>query len=91
MTMTGTDSEKPKRIDVARERAEAANCVIADLTRNGLPKEIAHDLLIAYAKAIEGHCREENGARKVMIQAGCLPGTLNKYRDAKMVEIRMGP
>ena len=61
--MAGTESEKPKRIDVARERAEAANCVIADLTRNGLPKEIAHDLLIAYAKAIEGHCTNVRSAQ----------------------------
>ena len=91
VTMAGTESEQSKRIDVARERAHAANGVIEDLRRNGLPKEIAHDLLIGYRKSLKGHRKEESGARKVMIAAGCLPGTLNKYRDAKMVEIRMGP
>jgi len=73
--------------DIAYERADAAQGVIEDLVRNGLPEEIAHDLLIGYSQAIEGFYREEWGARKVMIQAGALPGSLNRYRDAKKKEI----
>lgn len=73
--------------DIAYERADAANSVIEDLTRNGLHEEIAHDLLIGYIQAIEGFYREEWGARRVMIQAGALPGSLNRYRDAKKKEI----
>ena len=69
------------------ERAQAANGVIEDLKRNGLEEEMAHDLLIGYSQAIEGYFREEWGARKVMIAAGALPGSLNRYRDAKKKEI----
>jgi|LSQX01.3.fsa_nt_gb hypothetical protein len=72
------------------ERAEAADGVIEDLTRSGLQIEIAHDLLTGYTKAIEGYYREEWGARKVMIAAGALPGSLNRYRDAKKKEILQG-
>jgi len=73
--------------DIAYERADAANGVVEDLKRNGLEEEIAHDLLIGYTQAIEGYYREEWGARKVMIAAGALPGSLNKFRDAKKKEI----
>ena len=73
--------------DLAHERAEAANGIIEDLKRNGLHEELAHSLLSGYAQAIEGSFREEAGARKVMIAAGCLPGTLNRFRDAKKREI----
>jgi hypothetical protein len=76
--------------EIAFERAEAANGVIEDLTRNGLVAEIAHDLLNGYTEAIEGYYKEEWGARKVMIQAGALPGSLNRYRDAKKNEILQG-
>ena len=72
------------------ERADAANGVIEDLTRNGLEDEIAHDLLNGYTQAIQGYFREEWGARKVMLQAGALPGSLNRYRDAKKNEILQG-
>ena len=87
----GTESEKTKRAEIARKRADAANTVIEDLKRNGLEEEIAHDLLIGYTQAIEGYYMEEWGARKVMIAAGALPGSLNQYRDGKMDEIVMGP
>jgi hypothetical protein len=73
--------------DIAYERADAANGVVEDLKRNGLPEETAHDLLIGYTQAIEGFYKEEWGARKVMIQAGALPGSLNRYGDAKKREI----
>jgi len=76
--------------EIACERADAANGVIEDLTRNGLEDEIAHDLLNGYTEAIEGYYKEEWGARKVMIQAGALPGSLNRYRDAKKNEILQG-
>jgi hypothetical protein len=76
--------------DIAHERADAANGLIEDLTRNGLEDEIAHDLLNGYTQAIAGYYREEWGARKVMIAAGALPGTLNRYRDAKKREILQG-
>ena len=76
--------------DLAYERADAANGVIEDLTRNGLQIETAHNLLNGYAQAIEGYYREEWGARKVMIAAGALPGTLNRYRNAKKSEILQG-
>jgi len=73
--------------ELAYERVQAANGVVEDLKRNGLAEEIAHDLLIGYGQAIEGYFREEWGARKVMIQAGALPGSLNKFRYAKKKEI----
>jgi len=73
--------------DLACERATAATSAIEDLTRNGVPEEIAHDLLIGYTQAIQGYFREEWGARKVMIAAGALPGSLNRYVDAKKKEI----
>ena len=76
--------------ETAFERSEAANCVIEDLIRNGLQIEIAHDLLNGYTQAIAGYYREEWGARKVLIQAGALPGSLNRYRDAKKREILQG-
>jgi hypothetical protein len=89
--MMGAESEKTKRAEIVRKRADAANTVIEDLKRHGVPEEIAHDLLIGYTQAIEGYYMEEWGARKVMIAAGALPGSLNQYRDAKMDEIVMGP
>ena len=52
--------------------------------------ETAHNLLNGYTQAIQGYFREEWGARKVMIAAGALPGTLNRYRDAKKREILQG-
>jgi hypothetical protein len=76
--------------ELACERADAANGVIEDLTRNGLQIETAHNLLNGYTEAIEGYYKEEWGARKVMIAAGALPGTLNRYRDAKKREILQG-
>jgi len=76
--------------NLACERADAANAVIEDLTRNGLQIETAHDLLTGYTQAIEGYYKEEWGARKVMIRAGALPGSLNRYRDAKKNEILQG-
>jgi hypothetical protein len=76
--------------DIAYERTDAAGAVIEDLTRNGLQIETAHNLLNGYTQAIAGYYREEWGARKVMIQAGALPGSLNRYRDAKKSEILQG-
>ncbi len=76
--------------ELACERADAANGVIGDLITHGLHEEIAHDLLNGYTQAIEGYYREEWGARKVMIAAGALPGSLNRYRDAKKNEILQG-
>lgn len=77
--------------EIARERADAANGVLEDLKRHGVPEDIAHDLLNGYTDALRGYYKEEWGARKVMIAAGALLGSLNRYRDAKMDEIRMGP
>ena len=41
--------------DIASKRANAANGVIEDLKRNGVPEETAHDLLNGYVEAIEGY------------------------------------
>ena len=73
--------------ELACERADAASSIVEDLKRNGLPEETAHDLLLGYAQAIEGAYREEWGARRVMVAAGALPGSLSRFRDAKKQEI----
>lgn len=77
--------------NTVRKRAAAASVIIVDLQRNGIPMEIAHDLLSGYAEAIQGYSREEWGARKVMISAGALPDNLGRFRDAEMSETRAGP
>ena len=89
--MTGMDSEKTEEIDIGLERAEAAKTIIEELKKHGVPHHIAHDLLNGYRESLEGYFKEEWGARKVMIAAGCLPGSLNRYRDVKLIEIRRGP
>lgn len=76
--------------DIASERAEAANSVLEEMERHGAPSEIAHDLLNGYTQAIEGYFKEEWGARKVMIAAGALPGSLNRFVEAKKQEILKG-
>ena len=75
--------------EILGERAEAASSIVEELKSNSVPEEIAHDLLIGYTQAVEGYYMEEWGARKVMIQAGCLPGSLNRYMEAKKKEILM--
>ena len=78
-------------IDTVPTRADAATVIIVDLRRNGIPMEIAHDLLSGYAEALQGYAREERGARKVMISAGVLPGSLEGFRKAEASETRAGP
>ena len=73
--------------EILRERADAASSIVEELKSNSVPEEIAHDLLIGYTQAIEGYYMEEWGARKVMIAAGALAGTLNRYMEAKKQEI----
>ncbi len=87
----GTESETTEKINIGLERAEAAKMIIEELKKHGVSHHIAHDLLNGYRESLEGYFKEEWGARKVMIAVGALPGSLNRYRDAKMDEIRLGP
>jgi len=89
--MIGTESEKAEEINIGQERAEAANTIIEELKKHGVPHHIAYDLLNGYRESLEGYFKEEWGARKVLIAAGALPGSLNRYRDVKLIEIRRGP